>query len=151
MGTLNYLGLDLGKECGYCFGTKKGEYGIWNLAKYGTSPGMATLELGANLKPLIEKHNIKVICYEHAFIRFASAAKSFAKFVGKTEEICCVNGIENTHVAPTTLKKFATGSGRASKDEMIATLKEKHKISVSNHNICDAIWLYLWVTDKYEI
>ena len=43
-------------------------------------------------------------------------------------------------VAPTTLKKFATGSGRATKEDMLRAAKKKWP-TVSNDHEADALWL----------
>lgn len=64
--------------------------------------------------------------------------------------LCYKHGIEFQEIPPTTLKKFATGSGKAKKKDMWDNLPEeiKSKIESKNktiksgkHDICDSYWL----------
>lgn len=50
-------------------------------------------------------------------------------------EIPCIS------VPPTSLKKFATGNGSASKDRMIKAVAEKYGFETKNDNIADAVAL----------
>ena len=50
-----------------------------------------------------------------------------------------VGGVKIVDVAPGTVKKFVTVSGRASKDEVRAKICEKFKISIKSHDEADAI------------
>jgi Holliday junction resolvasome RuvABC endonuclease subunit len=64
---------------------------------------------------------------------------------GLIEVIAAKHNAELTVLHPTTLKKFATGSGRAVKDEMIALAKERCLVPVNDEHQADAYWLYmLW-------
>ena len=45
-------------------------------------------------------------------------------------------------VPPTSLKLYATGSGRAGKDEMLASAEEAEGFLPPSHDVADAIWLW---------
>ena len=51
------------------------------------------------------------------------------------------NGCPVVQVAPSSLKKFATGNGRAKKDLMRAAWLERTGADVSDDNRVDALWL----------
>lgn len=42
---------------------------------------------------------------------------------------------------PKTIKKFATGSGNASKDDMVAAAWDKLKIRTDSYDVADALWV----------
>ena len=44
-------------------------------------------------------------------------------------------------VPPTTLKKLATGHGKASKDKMLRHARRMHRLEFKNDHECDAFWL----------
>ena len=51
-------------------------------------------------------------------------------------------------VAPTSLKKAATGSGKADKTEMMRVAHERFGIRFFDDNICDAVWLCATYLDR---
>lgn len=51
-------------------------------------------------------------------------------------------GIPHVVIAPATLKKYATGSGKANKDEMLAAAIKRSGLDITNNNVADAWWLY---------
>lgn len=52
-----------------------------------------------------------------------------------------VFGTDPTVVPPTSLKKFVTGKGTASKDDMVSAVQSKWKADITNNNIADAYGL----------
>jgi Holliday junction resolvasome RuvABC endonuclease subunit len=55
-----------------------------------------------------------------------------------------VRGIPWTEVAPTSLKKFLTGSGQAKKNVMLLELHKRFGISCTDDNVADAVTLALY-------
>lgn len=53
-------------------------------------------------------------------------------------------------VAPTTVKKFATGYGRASKEEMIAAARKRWGPGVKTEHEADALWICAWGITRVE-
>lgn len=74
--------------------------------------------------------------------------------------ICTTLGLNNPNVIPpTTLKKFATGNGRATKKEMLdAILKEDSvfhhhltnnvTIKAGRYDLADAFWISKWIENE---
>ena len=58
-------------------------------------------------------------------------------------------GIPITTVCPSTLKKWATGSGRAGKAEMIKAASDKTRRKITDDNEADAILIGLWAYNQY--
>lgn len=50
-------------------------------------------------------------------------------------------GIDLVVVPPTTLKKFVTGKGQASKEQMLYSVNQKYQLSLTDDNIADAFGL----------
>lgn len=51
-------------------------------------------------------------------------------------------GIPFVEVPPQTLKKYATGSGKAHKDEVIAAAVKRSGVDIKKNDEADAWWLY---------
>jgi Holliday junction resolvasome RuvABC endonuclease subunit len=51
-------------------------------------------------------------------------------------------GITYYTIAPNTLKKFAAGNGRASKEEVVANARERLGYQGFDNNAADALWLW---------
>lgn len=58
---------------------------------------------------------------------------------------------EPEFVNPATLKKFATGDGRATKEQMIRACREKYRYDATDDNAADACHLYHYYIRKYRI
>lgn len=58
-----------------------------------------------------------------------------------------VFGTDPTIVPPTSLKKFVTGKGTASKDDMVSAVQSKWAKDITNNNIADAYGLAEYVKD----
>lgn len=57
------------------------------------------------------------------------------------------NGNDPVIVAPTVLKKFVTGKGTASKDQMLEAI-QKLDPTIKDHNVADAYGLALYLKDS---
>jgi Holliday junction resolvasome RuvABC endonuclease subunit len=68
---------------------------------------------------------IDVICYEQAHHRGGAATACCVGLVTEVQAFAAEHNIEIMPVHSATLKKFATGSGRANKDQMIEAAKAR--------------------------
>jgi crossover junction endodeoxyribonuclease RuvC len=53
-------------------------------------------------------------------------------------------------IAPGTLKKFVTGTGRAKKDLMLLKVYKKWGVEFDDHNLCDAYGLARMALEEYK-
>jgi len=53
-------------------------------------------------------------------------------------------------IYPTSLKKFATGSGRADKDDMIDAANSWSGLDLEDHNVADAILMLKWGIEQLK-
>lgn len=63
-----------------------------------------------------------------------------------------------TVVPPTTLKKYATGNGKAKKEDMFDSISNPDQLTIGNtykktkgrYDVCDAYWLASWGTNNVK-
>lgn len=144
------LGLDTASITGFCkyeIETKTIiESGTINLVKLrGESNGILFLKFSSWLKNQLKEKNIILVVYEQAHHRGGGATEIGVNLTGIIQELCEKYKIEYTRVRTTTLKKFATENGRASKEEMINAANKllKNRIVVDD-NEADAIHVAKW-------
>jgi len=78
--------------------------------------------------------------------------RKLSEFRGILFEICDeLNLPEPTFVNVSTLKKWATGNGRATKPEMMKACIDKYRFTPQDDNVSDACHLFYYYTRKYRI
>ena len=124
---LSILAFDLGTKTGWAFacwsdeGTASVESGCEDFSlQRGQSPGFRYIKFRAWLGRMIEYCAPGLIAYEQTHQRGGAATEVSANFAGRVQEVCAEHGIEHVAVHSGTLKKFATGRGVASKEQMVA-------------------------------
>lgn len=140
------VALDLGSVCGFAVKSKHGlSHGTINFKKKGKfSPrgyhqlymwlcefGETAIAYGDNLEIVVEK--------PHAG-RFFAPVQILFGLMGAVQVFCGEYETEPTLYSPTEIKKYWTGKGTASKEEMVAVTQKKFP-SVTDHNESDAIAL----------
>jgi Holliday junction resolvasome RuvABC endonuclease subunit len=174
------LGLDLGTNCGYCYGflTPKDEFiiepwqmGIWDLSAGPYDSGAIRF---VRLRKFLSALSPDFVAYEdvkftpeEALTRF-SAARVLARAATASELIgafratvvtwCEENNLPCTGFGVGTIKKFATNIGNASKEEIIKACNEKFKTdfdpetykSTGVDNIADAAFICLLAYNQYS-
>jgi len=135
---MNILALDPATKCGWAVSPLIS--GVWDLSiRKDESAGMRLMRLKAKLTETHQKHKLDIVAYEAArATRFKGAAVVQASIQAVLIMFCEENNIEYVGYSPSEIKKFATGKGNASKEDMInAAIKFNEDIIDDNH--ADAI------------
>ena len=150
---MKILALDLATTTGWAFlrGDQYSyESGTMTLdLKRGESPGMRFVRFNKWLKEMLDDHTPELVIYEQAHHRGGAATELCVGLVTRVQEACSERSINYQKLHSNTLKKFATGSGRASKDDMLARAREHWGWNIEDHNQADALWLMEWAKKEY--
>lgn len=158
---MNILALDYGTKTGYCYGNITTEFpekaGTWTLGtpkeikQWGLNrrtrtrdPRIARLANHLRVFPLAD-----AVVFED--VQFASSTYQ-VQLWASLRAVSWTDYPDNVAfecVPVGTLKKFATGSGTASKEQMGSALSRKHTQLYDapvdlDDNAIDAIWIWLW-------
>ncbi len=140
---MNILSLDMATKTGWASNIDGQRSGVTEFAlKRGESVGMRFLRCRAWLNEmwkLLEGH-IEVIAFEQAHHRGGAATACCVGLVTEALAFAAEHSIETMPVHTATLKKFATGNGRASKEDMVKAAIQRGWNPV-DHNEADAILL----------
>jgi len=150
---MNILTLDLATTTGWAQKKKKKiESGIVNFSpKRGDSPGVRFLKFRAWLTKVVKELEPEVIVYERPHHRGGAATEVLVGLSTRVQEIAAEYKIECQAVHSTTLKKFLTGGGRASKEDMIREAKIRFpKQDIVDDNQADALALLAYAIETYE-
>lgn len=140
---MNILALDIATKTGWACNINGKRSGVTEFTlKRGESPGMRFLRARSWLGELFQllDGKIDVIVYEQAHHRGGAATAVCVGLATEVQAFAAEHGIELMTVHTATLKKFATGNGRASKANMIQAAKEKEWNPVDD-NEADAVLL----------
>lgn len=121
----------------------------------GGHPGARSLRARGALRALAEKHRPDVIAWERivqAGRGGGSAAATTGLYSLETQlvEVAYTVGAETLTVMPSTLKKFATGDGRADKARMVLEARKRWAgWTPQTHDEADARWVLLWAEQHH--
>lgn len=148
------LALDCATKTGFCL-MKDGkiiESGMQDFTKRrGESNGMLFIKFRAWLVPLVcqirrlyvdhqtNSNEPIILAYESAHHRGGAATEICVGLVTRVLEIAAEYGAETMPVHTATLKKFATGNGRASKEDMVKKAAEVLGRQPIDDNEADAV------------
>jgi len=150
---MKILALDMATVTGWATNVKGRRSGTIEFAlKRGESPGMKFLRCRAWLNKLYKLFDTKinVIIYEQAHHRGGAATACCVGLVTEVQAFAAEHGIEVMPVHTATLKKFATGNGRANKADMVKAAKANGWNPV-DHNEADAILLLEYAGAELEM
>ena len=106
-------------------------------------PGNRFHAFGDFVAHLIIKYEPDLIAYERPAGQHSSMSALYG-IRALTLRCACEQGVAFREIYPTSLKKWATGSGRADKALMRLCLKKRTGYDIDNDNIVDAFWLAIW-------
>lgn len=136
------LALDLGTKTGWALGNgKRGHInsGVWNLVK--GKPASRYQKLIAHVQLEYDAAASLRVVYEKVMGHVGTrAAHVYGAFEAYLEDWCAAHDVALTGVGVGTIKKHATGHGRATKAEMKSAATARGW-SVIDDNHADALWL----------
>ena len=155
---MRILGLDLGTITGWAVDTCEPDgavSGTWDLSpQRAESRGFRYIRLRALLNACRDAFpDLKLVCFEQAHHRDSHTTEIAYGLAATVQTWAAEIGIE---VAPplhsATIKKFAAGSGRASKEDVIAAARKRWHLTSSGAacaDEADALWLLAWAKEKW--
>jgi Holliday junction resolvasome RuvABC endonuclease subunit len=151
---LPILALDLSTKTGWALSDRNGRVtsGIQEFdLKRGESKGMRFLRFRKWLKDMLNLGELGkqfsegtpgLIIFEQAHFRGGYATELLVGFMTDVLAEAALYGLDHTAVHTATLKKFATGHGKASKEDMIAKAKTFYpEVEILDDNHADALLL----------
>lgn len=144
------LALDIATHCGYC--SWKG-HGTWDFTERKVNNYAEHKDFRDTLIRYIQDNNIKVITAEDVTVgTFFHSMRKLSEYRGVLLEVCDeLNLPEPIFINTSAIKKFATGNGKATKEQMIKAMMEKYNEIPCDDNACDAFWLYMLVCKRYRL
>ena len=152
---MKILALDLGTKTGWAFSDAKDIKRVYSgmqdfSLKRGESPGMRLLSFDKWIYEMLAKHKPKMVGYEMPHQRGGHSTQLLLSMLGILHVACEKAGIEYASVHSATLKKSATGSGKASKEEMIRIAVVKFSREIIDDNEADALHILAWARNTFE-
>ena len=149
---MKILALDLGTFCGWSTnaqGRTESGVQVFDL-KRGESPGMRYFRFNSWLDEMCACPP-EIIVYEQPHHRGGAATEVSVGFSTRVQEYCAKRGIEHVAVHSGTLKKFWTGHGNASKEDMLFRTNMYRTATeyIKDHNESDAIAILHWAMVEF--
>lgn len=151
---MNILSLDLGTNTGWAVlrDGVKNNGSMSFTPKRGESPGMRFLRFSAWLSEICGLiGDVGLIVYEMPHNRGGAATHIAHGLVAEVEKWQAQHpNAQITSCHSATLKKWATGKGNATKDQMLAEASERGW-TVNNDDEADAALMLEWVIDRFQL
>lgn len=145
---MKILALDLATKTGWCADSLSGVQTFD--VKRGESPGMRFLRCRAWLAEMYALvPNLSVLVYEQAHHRGGAATACCVGLVTVVLEFAAKSKLELMPVHTATLKKWATGNGRAGKPDMIKAAIQRGYKPIDD-NEADACLLYEYAKEQLK-
>ena len=144
------LALDVAEHTGYY---SAHEMGTWNFTESARNDYKQHLAFRETLIAFIKKYNIRVITAEDVTVaKHFMSMRKLAEFRGVLFETCDELGLpEPILVNLSTIKKYATGNGKATKQDMIDYMIKKYNQIPQTDDTADACHLYYYFVNKYRL
>jgi len=145
------LSLDIATHCGY-YSTH--EAGTWNFTqRAGKSAIEQHLMFYETLRAFVEEHHIRLIIAEDVNVtgQFIGMRK-LSEFRGILFLLCAQLGLpEPRFINVSTVKKWATGDGKADKRKMMDYCVQRWGITPVDDNMADAVHIFKYYVRKYKL
>ena len=154
---MRLIAIDPGTHCGWA--TWDGSHvqsGVEVFkTKRGQSPGIRLYNFGAWLSRVCQHIRPHIVIYEEPFLRGGAASDFLRELVGMLKAQVAAAEAEYTSVAVKTLKKWATGSGNASKDKMCFHARLMwadcyEPAAPLDDNEADALLILAWAREQFK-
>jgi len=143
---MRILAIDPGPSCGYAHSA--GKSGVWQLASSSEEfRGMKYVRLFEHLTEMERTHGIDLLIWEDATFGAKNqfnALRAHNEFAGVLLLFAGHHQLKVDTVHPTSLKKFATGNGRATKGDMIRAASERFLVDIRSDDHADALCVLWW-------
>jgi len=123
----------------------------------GESPGMRYLYFRTWLDRIIKRIKPDLIIYEMSHLRGGAATQIQVGLTSRIEEICSILKTDYMKVHSGAVKKFITGSGKASKKDMIKAANKIFKNQkrspgreIISDDEADAVCILAWGINEFE-
>lgn len=147
------LALDLGTKCGWAVGREgtRVASGCLNLKPRKHHPGDRPFALAQALSRLADEFGVTLIAMERFggmnTMKSLAAALVYGELRGIALGFAESKNLRAISVHNMKLKKVTTGSGKASKGDMIAAVSERFSFTVEDDNEADALAVLGWAMD----
>ncbi|MDR1504148.1 MAG: hypothetical protein LBT43_17005 [Prevotella sp.] len=145
------LALDIATFCGY-YSTHG--FGTWNFSESKKrNDNKQHLAFHDTVSSFIKENGIKLVVAEDLNVNnYFTDIRKLSQFHGLLFLICDeLSRPDPYYINVATLKKWATGNGRASKQDMMEACIRKYDFYPSDDNVSDACHLYHYFIRKYRI
>lgn len=152
------LGLDQSTKTGYAVCDSatgeiiiSGHYNVKSADGKRLSAGAAFNRFEHWLESLLEEHAPILVVFEQPHFQGYNATVELVGFVAIILKVCARHNIAVDSVHTSTLKKFATGNGRADKSDMTSAAEKiigRSLSVVDDNDEADAIHLVRWGFEK---
>lgn len=147
----NVLSLDIAEYCGY-YSTHKA--GTWNFTQKKSKNAIEQHKMFYDtLVEFIQTYNIKLIIAEDVCVStHFIAMRKLSEFRGILYLVCAQLGLpEPKFINVSTVKKWATGDGKADKKKMIEYCKKRWNIDPIDDNMADAVHIFKYYVRIYKL
>lgn len=118
----------------------------------GDSPGMRYIKCEGFFSALLDTYrDMKgktIVIYEQAHQRGGAPTEYAFGFITTMQKVCALMSIQHTTVHTATVKKWATGYGKASKEQMIIEAEKRVGKKIQMDDEADAILISLYGFEK---
>lgn len=148
---MKILSLDFGTRCGWAIGTPGHTISDTENFKRRASDsrGMIFVRFDKWINEILSEHKPALVIHERPHLRGRAASEVLNGMLAFMVKACRIHGVQYSDCASTTLKKFATKKGNASKDKMMEAYRERWGEEPVDDNQCDARWLLEWAQGEF--